>query len=185
MSNKAAIFIDGGYLNKILQYEHDRAKIDYEKLVAHLTGEDNLLRTYYYNCLPYQSAKPTEEENRRFGSAQKFHDRLRNISRFEVREGRLEYRGVDDKGKKIFTQKRVDILMASDIVQLATKGKISKAILLTGDSDFLPVVKIAKNEGVEITLVHGAKKCSPHKELWTEVDQRIPLDCEMIRKILL
>lgn len=51
----AAVFIDGAYLEKVLLYDHDKAHIDFGRLVDIMVGGDELLRAYYYHCLPYQS----------------------------------------------------------------------------------------------------------------------------------
>ncbi len=55
------------------------------------------------------------------------------------------------------------------MVQLAAKQAIQEAILVSGDSDFIPAVLAAKQEGVLVRLFHGAK---PHNELWKECDER-------------
>ena len=47
-----AVFIDGGYLDKVLHYDHSNQRIDYEKFSQLMSGDDELLRTYYYHCLP-------------------------------------------------------------------------------------------------------------------------------------
>ncbi len=46
---------------------------------------------------------------------------------------------------------------------------------MTGDSDFLPAVKIARDEGVVVRLAHGAGKNRPHNELWEVADERVEL----------
>lgn len=122
--SRAAIFIDGTYLDFTLRDEFAAAPIDYEQLARWMAGPIEILRTYYYNCLPYQSNPPTVEESERFSKAQGFHARLRRLPRFEVREGKLAFRGVDrDTGKSIFVHKRVDIMLSVDLVLLAAKIK--------------------------------------------------------------
>ncbi|MHB8462720.1 MAG: PIN domain-containing protein, partial [Vulcanimicrobiaceae bacterium] len=125
MTNQAAIFIDGGYLSKVLQNEFEGQRIDFQKLALKMAGNDELFRAYYYNCLPYQSSDPTPAESERYGRARRFMDALNRLPRFEVRLGRLAYRGVDQiTGDPIFQQKRVDIMLGVDLVLLAAKGRI-------------------------------------------------------------
>jgi hypothetical protein len=50
----AAIFLDAGYLSKVLWHDHANARIDFSKLALEMAEPDQLLRAYYYNCLPYQ-----------------------------------------------------------------------------------------------------------------------------------
>lgn len=181
---RAAIFIDGAYLDYTLKDDFQLAKIHYGGLSEALAGEKEILRTYYYHCLPYQSEPPTVEEAERFGKRQAFFHRLREIPRYEVREGRLEFRGRRDDGTPIFQQKRVDVMLAVDLTLLSAKRQITDAILVTGDSDFIPPVSVAKNEGVVIWLYHGTAN-PPHNDLWELADERIPLTQELIDSIRL
>lgn len=177
---RTAVFIDGAYLDFVLREEFSLAKIDYELLIGKLSGRRDLLRAYYYCCLPYQSSIPTDEEKRRLAAAQSFHSALARIEQFEVRMGKLEFRGKDETGKPRFEQKRVDILLGVDLVQLAVKGRIADAVLLAGDSDFLPAIEVAKHEGVKVHLVHGTK---PHQDLVDKCDRRLRIDVEFIKSI--
>lgn len=85
------------------------------------------MRTYYYHCPPYQSNPPTEEERERLSSRQKFFSALSRLNRFQLRLGKLEKRGEDAKGKPIFVQKRVDIMLGVDMVQLASTSQIQSS----------------------------------------------------------
>ncbi|MBN1887826.1 MAG: hypothetical protein JW850_07535 [Thermoflexales bacterium] len=100
--SRIAIFIDGGYLDVVLRTECNGCRVDFAKLAKKLAGNVEILRTYYYNCLPYQSSHPGPEEAARFSQAQKFHTALRALPRFEVREGMLVYRGTDQSGQHIY-----------------------------------------------------------------------------------
>src|SRR3990172_12167767 len=101
---------------------------------------DTVLRTYYYHCLPYQSDPPTEEQKGRYASMHKFTTRLKELPRFEVRLGRLVYRGNDLHGNPIFQQKRVDNMIGVDMTLLAAKGKVDRVAIFTGDSDYIPSI---------------------------------------------
>jgi uncharacterized LabA/DUF88 family protein len=177
---RLAIFIDGGYIDKTAHDLHVRPAYDrFATAVAdHIRGETHepvdLLRTFYYHCPPYQSNPPTDEENKRFGQARAFHAALERLPRFEVRLGRLAYRGVDDKGLPIFQQKRVDLLLGLDFALLAGKQQITHAAIVSGDSDLIPAVIVAKREGVSIWLVHGPRG-NYARELWDNVDDRLEM----------
>ena len=118
MPGRVAIFIDGEYLNAVLRSEFGSARIDYLALSNRLAGEANILRTYYYNAPAYRSNPPTPEENDRYTSQRQFFRALDSFSRYTVRLGRLAYRGNDESGQLRFEQKRVDILLGVDLVQL-------------------------------------------------------------------
>lgn len=183
MSDKVAIFIDGGYLDKILQDEFNSPRIDYEKLTAWMSQKVPIFRSYYYHCLPYQSNPPTHDESQRFSKRQAFYNRLGKMQRFDVRLGKLEFRGAKIDGSPIFVQKRVDILLGVDLVLLAAKQRITHAAIFAGDSDFLPAITVAKNEGALITLCHGTVH-PPHDDLWQAADDRIPISKDIINAML-
>lgn len=146
-------------------------RILYDKLAAQLAQNCDVLRTYYYHCLPYQSNPPTVEERDRFARAQSFMQALERLARFEVRLGQLAYRGKKDNGEPIFVQKRVDLMLGVDLAILAGTRQITHAALVAGDSDFLHAVKAAKGQGVLVSLWHGRAN-PPHDELWRECDER-------------
>lgn len=180
---RVAIFVDGAYLDYILRDEFKLAAIDYRLLSQALAGDMELLRTYYYHCLPYQSSPPTKEESQRFARRQRFYAALSRLPRYQVRLGKLAVRGQDHHGNPILQQKRVDILLGVDLVYLSAKQQITDAILVAGDSDFLPAVTCAKDEGVVIHLVHGTQH-QAHRELWDAADERRPICQDLIDSVL-
>ena len=180
-----AVFIDAGYLDKVLHYDHENARIDLSKLAREMAEPDQLLRAYYYNCLPYQGNPPTDEEKSRYASMHRFIIALRNLPRFEVRLGRLAYRGDDSEGNPIFVQKRVDCMVGVDIALLAGKRTITNVLLFSGDSDLIPAVEAAKPEGVLVSLWHGSYSvtCKPSRELVEACDERHELDADIVERI--
>ena len=170
---RTAIFLDGAYLNKVTERHYGRISLAHDKLAAHLASGHELLRTYYYDAPPWQSNPPTYEESRRFAARQSFFSSLRKLPRFEVREGRCARIWDKDANDWRFIQKRVDVLFSVDLVRLASKQQIQRAVLLAGDSDFLPAISVAKDEGVLIQLVHSPNRKEVHRDLWDAADERI------------
>ena len=181
MADRVAVFIDGAYLDYVLRDEFHNTQIDYQALSRELVGDSDILRTYYYHCPPYQGNPPTPEERERYARQRRFYTALEQIPRYTVRLGRLEFRGNDQSGRPKFEQKRVDILLGVDLVLLAAKQSINEAILVAGDSDFIPAVTVAKSEGILVKLYHGAR---PHVDLRQEVDERIRITQNLVDKIL-
>lgn len=171
MIDRVGIFIDGGYLDKALLNGFGGAKLDLGTFAATLAGPTEILRTYYYHCLPYQGDPPTPDERARFSSAQRYMSALGRLPRFEVRLGRLA------KVAGQFTQKRVDTLLAIDRVRLASKQQMSRAVLVSGDSDFAPAVHAAKGEGVLVTLFYLPPV---HNELLEACDERKLIDHTLV-----
>jgi uncharacterized LabA/DUF88 family protein len=194
--SRLAIFVDGGYVDALAEDEF-QMRIDYEKLVnkvqaivASKTPDSvDLLRTFYYHCLPYQSSAPTKDEAMRYGKKRSFFSALRRIPRFAVREGRLTFKGIDNAGQPIFQQKRVDLLLGLDFALLSGKRQITHAAIISGDSDLLPAFDVAKDEGILVWLFHGPpKSCtdgSPTyaRELWEAADERHEIDLDFMRSI--
>lgn len=59
------------------------------------------------------------------------------------------------------TQKGVDIRIGLDIAWIALKHVADVLVLVTGDSDFVPVMKFARKEGLKVyleTLSHGVRR---------------------------
>jgi uncharacterized LabA/DUF88 family protein len=194
---RLAIFIDGGYLTKLAEQEY-ATWIDYgrfsEEVRAAIGSKTleplDLVRTYYYDCLPYQSTPPTQDESRRYGARRSFFVALQRLPKYAIREGRLMYRGLDRSGQPIFEQKRVDLLLGLDFALLAGKHQISHAAVVSGDSDLIPAVEIAQQEGIVLWLVHGPRfsKIDSHstyaEELWDKADERLELTKEFITKVV-
>ncbi len=165
-----AIFIDGAYLTRILK-SFGSPKVRYEAILDWIVPREKLFRTYYYDCLPYQSPKPTEEERDLVSGKQRFFNRLSSIPRFKVKLGRLVYRGTDDAGYPIFAQKGVDLLMGLEIANLASRERVQCMTLLTGDSDFIPAVELIQSQAIIAKLIHGPTG-TYHRGLWNAVDER-------------
>ena len=194
--SRLAIFVDGGYLDSLAEDEFSM-RVDMGKLgdeirqIITTKSQDNveLLRTFYYDCLPYKSNPPTEEEALRFGKKRRFFSALSYLPRFSVREGRLVFRDKDAKGKPIFQQKRVDLLLGLDFALLSGKQKIAHAAVVSGDSDLVPAFSVAKEEGILVWLFHGpriSKKDGSStfaNELWQEADERYEIDSKFMRRI--
>jgi uncharacterized LabA/DUF88 family protein len=177
----AAIFIDGGYLEQTLKQEFGKPRINFASLsseiIARLGPSVQLLRTYYYHCLPYQSNPPTGEESLRYAEKRGFFQKLECLPQYQVKFGKLARRGPDSDGKYYYEQKLVDTLLSIDVVRLAATRQITHAAILTGDSDLIPAVEVAKDSGVIVCLVHGSQY---HNDLWRVADMRCRLDQALI-----
>lgn len=177
-----AVFIDGGYLDSVLRDHFGMPRIGYQKLAHFACNGDSVFRTYYYNCLPYQSAIPTEEEKARFSNAQRFTYALNKLPRFTVRLGKLVFRGYDENREPIFKQKRVDLLLGIDLASLVNMKSVSGISLVAGDSDLIPAFEHAHSAGLTTTLVHGPAE-TYHQDLWDLADERLEITGEEIKKL--
>ncbi len=189
MSDKALVLIDGGYLD-YLQRGFGSARLDYG-LMAKATCDHfgfSLLRCVYFNCLPYLSNTPSPEDREAFRKKEGFYLRLQRLDRFEVKLGRLAFRGLDETtGKPVLEQKQVDVLLAIEMVYAATRHSVDAIILLSGDGDFLPSAKLVKREGLTFALVHGPRsgtQLTVQEALWEAADLRLELDMDFLKQLL-
>lgn len=186
--DRCAIFIDGAYVDKLFQHHLGGVRCDLGKFAQHMSAGSDLLRTYYYHCLPHQSSPPSADERQRFASAERYMAALSRLPRFQVRLGKLEYRGSKADGSPIFAQKRVDILLGVDMVELAATRQISRAILVAGDSDFLPAIEVVKRHGILTVLWHGTRgghgrQSTCHNDLWDTCDERVEIDATVAKAV--
>lgn len=181
MNGSALLLIDGGYLD-FLQRSYGSPRIDYGEMAKSICKHFgyNLLRCVYFNCLPYLSSSPSPEEQEAHRKKDGFYQRLQSLERFEVKLGRLAYRGFDQTtGKPVLEQKQVDVLLAIEMVYAAARRSVDSIILLSGDGDFLPAAKLVKREGLTFALVHGPRsgpQLTVQENLWEAADLRLTLD---------
>jgi len=179
--NRAVVFIDNGYLSKILKNHFEGVSIHYGDFSDNICGDCERLRTYVYECMPYQSNPPTEEESKRYASMDRFISSLKKIPRVEVKLGKLQKIRIDDQ-HFIFKQKMVDVLLSVDLVRLSWSKQIQDAILVAGDRDYVPAVRAAKDAGVLVKLYY---KKPVHDELLDITDESYEIDDDLINKSLL
>jgi uncharacterized LabA/DUF88 family protein len=169
-----AIFIDGGYFTKVIENYFNRSKISYQRLSDHLSHDTPRLRTYWYDCMPYQSNPPKPEESAKHAAKAKFfHAVTRQVQRFQLRLGRLRKRGDGS-----FEQKRVDVLLGIDMVRLCSKKQIDLVILIAGDADLVPAVEACKEEGSIVRLYYKTGNVSD--ELLNVCDERYEIDQSLV-----
>ena len=161
------------YFNKILKSFFQEAKIDYFKLSDKICADLNLsrLRTYFYHCMPLIRKNNTEDLARQ-SNIQKFLTNIRRLPRFEVKLGRLQL--IENQ----FRQKMVDVLMSLDITNMSYENQIQHAILIAGDSDFIPAIKKARDYGIIVHFYYHPS--SVHNEILDEVDELHVIDQELI-----
>jgi len=173
MIHRAAVFIDNGYLSKVVP---NGMKIDFEQFCTRVCGDKERLRTYFYDCMPYRNEPPAEDEKIRYANYCKFRDIIESLPRFQMRFGKLR-KNRDGS----FEQKRVDILMAVELVRLSWSHQIGHAIIVSGDSDFVPAIEAANDAGVITTLYYSKK--SVHDELLSAVDERYEMNQSFFESI--
>lgn len=177
MVEKVAVFIDLGYINAVTR-KLGNLRINFENFIKSFINseKEELYRTYFYYCPPFQSSPPTPEERLLQSNLDRFVKRLKSMPRTEVRMGKLTK---TRRGE--FVQKRVDTYFAIDLVKLAIKGSIKRAVLIAGDSDFVPPILEAKENDVIVKLVYYAN--TVQSELVEVCDERQEINAEYLNTL--
>lgn len=152
--DKTIILIDGAYLSYISKYFGRGKPLKYkiEKFSNNICKGLNLSceEIYYYTAPPYKSPAPTESERQRQRNYDKFIQKLKEVKpKINVREGRCQ------KIDNSFQQKGVDTLLTMDLLKVSQKKEIKNLIILTSDTDFVPIIKeIRKDFEIKVILVY-------------------------------
>lgn len=170
---KATIFIDGGYLNRILKNNFGEPNLDYAKFCDAICEKLNVkrLRTYLYHCMPI-IRKDNKKDEKMYADMQRFVTKLKRLPRFEVKLGRLQLIGGQ------FKQKMVDVLMSLDITDMCFDKQMDHVVIIAGDSDFIPAIKKAKDYGIITHLFYHPS--SVHNEILDEMDELHIITQELI-----
>ena len=175
-----AVLIDAGYLNNISKHlgngRYLKTKI--QSLAINLSKELGKYMwcedIFYYDAPPFQSHNPTIDEIKRKQGYDIMISKLRKgMPKTWVREGRLQR--IDGK----FRQKGVDAWIVFDLLRIAQQKNHETIILLTADTDFVPIIKeLRELYDTKIVLAYFTEKVrnssfSLSNELWGLFNEKI------------
>ncbi|MEX2384173.1 MAG: NYN domain-containing protein [Thermoanaerobaculia bacterium] len=146
--------------------------------IPRLDGWD-LLRIYFYDAPPHQgkAKNPIDRKTIDFSTTPQYRDGTALLSAIEkhddfaVRRGTTALQGWRLHGRVLGTlrkspralvaedvvpnikQKGVDLRLGLDIATISIKRIVDAIVLAVGDRDFVPVMKMARKEGVRVYLV--------------------------------
>ena len=146
MSEKVAVFIDGGNLYRLLK-EHrilPQKRFDYTALVHFVLRSRVLVSKGYYVGI-VRNHDGTEKSQKMVEGQQKFLSNLETQG-FHIERGRIVYdHDIREKG--------VDVKIAVDIVAGAFENKYDTAVVLSSDTDLLPAIKHVISMGKKVEYV--------------------------------
>lgn len=148
-----------------------------------------LYRVFYYTAEPLSGVvrNPLDGSKLDLGATDvhrantKLIDKLENEPFVAVRRGSLVHHGWEVKNRALralttgmqtsisardivpkINQKGVDMRIGLDLATLALKRLVAAVILVTGDSDLVPAMKLARREGLQVFLdTIGSKSIRP------------------------
>lgn len=161
---QAYAYVDGAYLRAegaqlSVPYPNPRMVVHWiVESVQSIGGRVLLRRTSYYDAEPSdQSSIPVVEQYWQF---------VENQFDTELRFG--EARGRPKR------QKGVDVLLAVDMLSASSRQLFDVAILVSGDADFVPLIREVRRHGV--TVVVAGVRSTTARELQIAADRFVPLD---------
>lgn len=164
-NNETLIFVDEAFLSKLSKYLGNGNYLKFDKInfAINLSKKEGLFykKVFYYLAPPFQGAIPTKEEEIKKEGHDRFVNKLRGRGVI-VREGRCQRLKIDGKFK--YNQKAVDILLAMDLMSVPLKyPSVKKIILVSSDSDFVPVIQYLRDYGIKTILYtyYEKKRDSP------------------------
>jgi uncharacterized LabA/DUF88 family protein len=167
---RVVIFIDGSNLYHALEENCHRADLDFGKFSQRLAGDRPLVRTYYYNIQQDPTRNPEGAREQ-----QKFLDALANTPYMEVRLGTTKQR------EGVTVERGVDIMLATDLLDLAWHNAFDAAILVSGDGDFIYAVQRVKELGKHMEV--AAFESNASRDLLQTMDRRHSLTTEFFRDL--
>jgi len=160
------------------------ADVMYKNALLALAKDEELFRLFYYDCPPYEGKETNPIDNSvvDFRALSKFQSRTRFLSEMRgkdfvamrlgiarnrgwtLREGyiRNAIKGPTPhpvQAGDVFLaleQKGVDMRIGIDVATLTLKRIVDRVILISGDTDMIPAMKLARREGVQVVLVEVA-----------------------------
>lgn len=150
---RVMIFIDGSNLFWGQKYYADEhrcdGRVDIVKLINHVINGRRLIRSTFY-C-----SRPTN-----ISAVQKrFHEVIRDNG-IMVCEKVLKERRDSTTGALKFTEKGVDVALATDLLAFAWENAYDTAILVSGDADYIGAVNKVMDKGKNVELISFKAVCS-------------------------
>ena len=153
MINDCYLFIDSGHLQYYRESLRDWFGEDPELDPLSLQSYFSASKCFFYDCLddlPRHGETATDRETR-INKQQAEFSRIRSVKGTHVRLGSLV--GSHNKTRR---QKEVDILLAVDMMNHASRRNMSRAVLVSGDRDFRPVVEALVQMGMFVEVAGDA-----------------------------
>ncbi len=159
MKERISIFIDGNNfyfgLKKIYGDYFKAMKFNFEEFCKFIANKREIINIFYYNA-PLDITKDIEK----YKLQQKFFDKISRIPKFNLILCKMVKRRIRGTNEFYYVLKEDDIHMAVDLVKGAFKNFYDTAILISGDGDFVPAVKVAREEGKKVENIYFKRSAS-------------------------
>jgi len=167
------------------------AEVVYKNAKLALEKGESLIRIFYYDSEPHEgnTRNPISKKTvpcispEKIAARRRFFAELGQMPFIALRRGIVKPRGwvlrmsyfrkLTESGGKVptltaddmrlsLTQKGVDMRIGIDVATLSLKKQVDRIILISGDLDMIPAMKLARREGVQVAIVQVmGKKLAP------------------------
>jgi len=165
------LFIDGSYLRESYidstskwfgnEVINDNPNIDFDAIKLFFDAR----KVFYYDYIDRIQLKYEEKIDfeDRVSQQKDYFNQIRSLEEYHVKLGNLTKKG----------QKEASILLTVDMMNHAIRNNMTKAVLLSGDKDFKPLIESLVNMGMLVYVSSEARSTS--SELKFVADSYIPL----------
>jgi len=172
-----SVFIDGNNFYHGLKSTYQNSKkminFNFKKFITFLSKNRQIVNIFYYNAQLDKEKNPIKYE-----SQQRFFKKLKKIDKFSIVLCKLLKRRIKGTNRFYYVLKEDDIYMAVDMVKGAFKNYYDTAILVSGDGDFVPAVKVSQEEGKIVENIYFKKSSS--RNLKNHCDKSLELTKEIL-----
>ncbi len=149
---RVAIFIDGSNLyHNLRRY---KIQANFESLIQTLENRREIVKIYYYTALLHRDF----DENK-YNKHKKFLQYLAQIPKMNIVLCDLK-KVISHDGSINFTIKGDDVYLATDLISQAYENSYDIAIIVSGDEDFIPAIKVVQKRGKKVINAFFPKSSS-------------------------
>ncbi len=168
---KVAVFIDGGHLRACAKSAKKAYTPELVVKIAKACAQsaETLFRILYYDCEEFAGSVklPVSGGMKSYLGGNPFLSDLARQELVAVRRGVLKFRGWERRASSLkpgapslaltdadfqakWEQKGVDLRIGLDIVTMTESRAADLIVLLTGDTDLIPAMKLARGRGLQL-----------------------------------
>src|SRR3989344_3638879 len=151
-NQRVAIFIDGSNLYHNLK--RFNIKTTFEEIIKKVETRREIVDIFYYTAL---LDKLIDEES--YKEHKRFLDKIKEIPNFHVVLCNLRKIILED-GSVDFAIKGDDVYLATDLIKGAYENLYDVAIIVSGDADFIPAIKLVQKNGKKVINAFFPKSSS-------------------------
>ena len=151
-TQRVAIFIDGSNLYHNLK--RFNIKTTFEEIIKSVETKREVVDIFYYTALLDKSI-----DEKRYNEHKRFLDKIKQIPNFHIVLCNLR-KVVLENGFVDFVIKGDDVYLATDLIKGAYENLYDIAIIVSGDADFIPAIKLVQKNGKKVINAFFPKSSS-------------------------